>query len=96
MNYFPTVNVETRVHISPTNTQGFGGVSAGVCSPSFADMAEAKSKLKAMEVKTLEQERAKHVRRFVLTLISTVIFGVYMYSHHVSEKLADVPVFATA
>ncbi len=96
MNYFPTVNVETRVHISPINALGQGGSKAAMCSPNFAAVAEANSKLKALELKALEQEKAKHVRRFVLSLISTVIFGVYMYSHHVSEKLADVSVFATA
>ncbi len=76
MNNFHTVNVETRIHISSANTQGLGGVTVGVPSPDFAAIAEAKSKLKMMEVKALEQEKASCKRRFVFTVISVCVFGV--------------------
>ncbi len=77
MNNFHTINVETRIHISTANTRELGGVTVGVPSSNFAAVVEANSKLKEMDVKVLQQEKAKHKRRFVLTISSVIVFGVY-------------------
>ncbi len=87
MNYSPSINVETRVHISTTPNLGQSGISAGIYSPSLCAVSEANRKLKTLEVKALEQEKSRHIRRFVFTLISTVILGTYLYSSYVSEDL---------
>ncbi len=77
MNNFHIVNVEARIHISSAHTQGGSGVTVGIPSSNFAAISEVKSKLKMMEVKALEQEKASKKRRFVLTVISVCVFGVY-------------------
>ncbi len=88
MNNSSSIKVETRVHVyngqAPQN-----GYSAGVCLPSFTDLSEAKRKLKEMEIKLLQQEKMKQIKRFILTLSSTIILGLYLYSHYVSEELVN-------
>ncbi len=74
MNYFPSVNVETRVHISSANIAGQGGITAGICSANLAAVSAVNAKLKVMEIQALEQEKAQLIRRFILTFLATFIF----------------------